>query len=312
MENLLRSRFWQWVALMVLALVWGSSFILMKRGLESFSNEQVASIRIFASFIFFSPFFLKNYKFINRKNIRSLLIVGFLGSFIPALLFTKAQTVIDSSLAGILNSLTPMFTLIIGWLFYKSTINARKILGLLLGLSGAVGLVYKGSDVLGSINTYSLLIVLATICYGITANEIKARLQDMDGVKITMLGFLLSGPFAGIHLLFTKFPDTGADKYVYTNLGYILILALFSSVLALILFNSLIKHAPLLFSVSVTYLIPIFAIMWGVFDGEKITIFDLMWMGVILLGVFLINKAERGKEYVAFRGFVRKNNSLKG
>ncbi|MEN8221672.1 MAG: DMT family transporter [Acidobacteriota bacterium] len=309
MEKLLIKKSWQWVALFVLALVWGSSFILMKRGLESFSNEQVASIRIFASFLFFSPFFLKNLKLINRKNIKSLLIVGFLGSFIPALLFTKAQTVISSSLAGILNSLTPMFTLIIGWLFYKSTINSRKIIGLLLGLSGAVGLIYKGSDVLGSFNTYSLLIVLATICYGITANEIKSNLKEMDGVKITMLGFLLSGPVAGIHLLFTKFPDTGVDKYLYTNLGYILILALFSSVLALILFNSLIKHAPLLFSVSVTYLIPIFAIMWGVFDGEVITIFNLMWMGVILMGVFLINKAEKKKEYVGLRGFTKKNDT---
>ena len=296
MENLLKKRFWQWTALFVLALIWGSSFILMKRGLESFSNSQVASIRIFASFLFFSPFFFKNLRLITRKNLKSLLIVGFLGSAIPAFLFTKAQTVINSSLAGMLNSLTPMFTLIIGWLFYKSDITVRKITGILLGLTGAAGLIYKGSDIFNSIDIYSLLIVLATICYGITANEIKANLKDMDGAKITMLGFFFTGPFAGVYLLFSKFPDPGIDLNVYANLGYILILALFGTVLALILFNNLIKHTPILFSVSVTYLIPIIAIMWGINDGEVITLIDLLWIGIILLGVFLINKSKAGAD----------------
>lgn len=296
MEDVLKKKFWQWTALFVLALIWGSSFILMKRGLASFSNLQVASIRIFASFMFFSPFFLKNLKLINKKNIRSLLIVGFIGSAIPAFLFTTAQTVIESSLAGMLNSLTPMFALVIGWLFYKSTINVRKIIGILLGLLGAVGLIYNGSNVFNLIDIHSLLVVLATICYGITANEIKANLKEMDGVKITMLGFFFTGPFAGAYLLFSKLPDADVDKNVYANLGFVLILALFGTVLALILFNNLIKHTPLLFSVSVTYLIPIVAIMWGVIDGEVITLTHLFWMGIILLGVFLVNKVEAGSD----------------
>ncbi len=296
MEKFLENKFWQWIALFVLALVWGSSFILMKKGLASFSSSQVASIRIFASFMVFSPFFLKNLKLINRKNIKSLLIVGFIGSAVPAFLFTKAQTVIESSLAGMLNSLTPMFALIIGWFFYKSSINIRKITGMLLGLFGAVGLIYNGSNVFTSMDIHSLLVVLATICYGITANEIKANLKEMDGAKITMLGFLFTGPFAGIYLLFSKFPNAEVDKNIYTNLGFVLILALFGTVLALILFNNLIKYTPLLFSVSVTYLIPIIAIMWGVIDGEIITLIHLLWMGIILLGVFLINKAEAGLE----------------
>jgi len=292
MEKFLKKKIWQWIAISVLALTWGSSFILMKKGLESFSNSQVASIRIFASFLFFSPFFLKNLKLITRNNLKSLLIVGFLGSAIPAFLFTTAQTVIDSSLAGMLNSLTPLFTLIIGWMFYKSMINVRKITGLILGLIGAVGLVYKGSNVFTSIDIHSLLVVLATICYGITANEIKSNLKDMDGVKITMFGFLFTGPFAGAYLLFSKFPDVETDRYLFINLGFVLILALFGSVLALILFNNLIKHTPILFSVSVTYLIPVMAIMWGVIDGEIVTVVHLLWMGVILLGVFIINKTE--------------------
>lgn len=292
MEKYLKKRLWQWIALFILAFIWGTSFILMKKGLESFSNSQVASIRIFASFLFFFPFFFKNLKFINRKNLKSLLIAGFVGTAIPAFLFTKAQTVINSSLAGMLNSVTPLFTLIIGWLFYKSKINIGKISGIFLGLIGAIGLIYKGSNSINVIDIFSLLIVLATICYGITANEIKANLKELDGLKITMFSFLFTGPFAGIYLLFTKFPDTSKDDKVFVNLGFIVILALFSSVIALILFNNLIKHTPLLFSVSVTYLIPIFAIMWGVIDGETVNVLQLVWMGVILFGVFLVNKPE--------------------
>lgn len=291
-EKYLKKKIWQWIVLFVLAFIWGTSFILMKKGLESFSNFQVASIRIFASFIFFSPFFYKNLKYINRKNLKPLLIAGFIGTAIPAFLFTKAQTSINSSLAGMLNSLTPLFTLIIGWIFYKSKINTRKISGILLGLIGAMGLIYKGSDSIISIDSYSLLIVLATICYGIAGNEIKAYLKDLDGIKITMFSFLFTGPFAGIYLLCSKFPDASSDDNLYINLIYVLFLAFFSSVIALILFNNLIKHTPLLFSVSVTYLIPIFAIFWGIIDGETINVFQLLWMGIILLGVFLVNKPD--------------------
>jgi len=292
MGNLLKKKPWQWLALFILAFVWGTSFILMKKGLESFSSFQVASIRIFASFLFFFPFFFKNIKFINRKNIKSLLIVGFIGTAIPAFLFTVAETAIDSSLAGMLNSLTPLFTLVIGWIIYKNPVTLIKIVGILLGLAGAIGLIYKSSGFINSIDFYSILVVLATMCYGMSVNEIKSNLKDLDGIKITMFGFLFTGPFAGIYLLFSKLPDIAKDENLFFNLGFILLLALFSSVLALILFNNLIKHTPLLFSVSVTYLIPLFAIMWGVIDGEKINFFQLLWMGVILFGVFLVNKPE--------------------
>ncbi len=297
MGILLKKKLWQWVALFILAFIWGTSFILMKKGLDSFSSFQVASIRIFASFLFFFPFFFKNIKFINRQNIKSLLIVGFIGTAIPAFLFTVAETAIDSSLAGMLNSLTPLFTLIIGWILYKKSVTIISILGILLGLTGAIGLIYKSSGFINSIDFYSILVVLATMCYGLSVNEIKTNLKDLDGIKITMFGFLFTGPFAGIYLLFSELPDIAKDENLFLNLGFIIILALFSSVLALILFNNLIKHTPLLFSVSVTYLIPLFAIMWGVIDGEKINPFQLLWMGVILFGVFLVNKPEVKKKY---------------
>ena len=297
MGILLKKKLWQWVALFILAFIWGTSFILMKKGLDSFSSFQVASIRIFESFLFFFPFFLKNIKFINRQNIKSLLIVGFIGTAIPAFLFTVAETAIDSSLAGMLNSLTPLFTLIIGWILYKKSVTIISILGILLGLTGAIGLIYKSSGFINSIDFYSILVVLATMCYGLSVNEIKTNLKDLDGIKITMFGFLFTGPFAGIYLLFSELPDIAKDENLFLNLGFIIILALFSSVLALILFNNLIKHTPLLFSVSVTYLIPLFAIMWGVIDGEKINPFQLLWMGVILFGVFLVNKPEVKKKY---------------
>ena len=287
MEN----KAWQWAILMFLSLIWGTSFILMKRGLESYSHSQVAAFRIFFSFVFMLPITIRNIKVIRRDNILSLIIVGLIGFAIPAFLFTKAQTRMDSSLAGMLNSLTPLFTLIVGILFYRSNARWVNIAGLIMGLIGAIGLMWNGDiTILKSINAFALFIVAATICYGINVNEIKFKLVKLSSLEITSLAFLFTGPIAGIFLLFTDFePVTKTPDYLL-NLAYIAILALFSSVIAVLVFNHLIKFTTTLFATSVTYIIPLFAIMWGIIDGESIRLMQLIWITVILLGVYLVNK----------------------
>ncbi len=222
------------------------------------------------------------------------MIVGIIGNAIPAFLFTKAQTRIDSSLAGILNSLAPLFTLIIGLLFYKSHVKFINIIGLFLGFIGAVGLIYKGGP--GGFNMsnggYALFVVAATICYGLTINEIKFNLKNLDGVSIAALSFLFIGPFAGINLLFTDLKGSFSQPEAMESFGYILILSLFGSVFAVVLFNILIKYTTPIFASSVTYIIPVFAIFWGIFDGEKIIIEDILWILVILIGISLVNKKK--------------------
>ncbi len=281
----------QLATLMLLSLIWGSSFILMKKGLESYSNLQVAALRMFLSFIFILPFTIKNLKVVNRNNLRSLIIVGFIGFGIPALLFTTAQTRIDSSLAGMLNSLTPLFTLIVGMLIYKSRAKWISILGIFIGLVGALGLILgRGEHIFSDINGYALFVVLATICYGINVNEVKYKLKDMTSMEITSLSFIFIGPLSGIYLLFSDWTPALQTENHLLNLGYIGILALFSSVLAVLIFNNLIKFTTTLFASSVTYIIPVFAILWGIFDGETIGMLQFLWIGVILLGIYLVNK----------------------
>lgn len=266
----------------------------MKKGLQSYTNSQVASFRILFTFIFFIPVFIPRIKKINKGNIKSLLIVGVIGNTIPAFLFTKAQTHIDSSLAGVLNSLTPLFTLLIGIVLYKNHVKIINILGLILGFFGAVGLIYKGSPGGFEPQTawYSSLILIATLCYGISVNEIKNKLHDLDGLSIASLSFMFVGPFAGINLLFSDLSGAFSQPHALANLGYIVLLSLFSSVVAVVLFNILIKYTTAIYAASVTYIIPIFAIFWGVFDGEKVSFQEILWMLVILIGVYLVNKKK--------------------
>ena len=292
----LKNKGWQWLTLLFLSFIWGSSFILMKKGLRSYSHDQVAALRIFISFLAFLPFGIKNLKKVTKDNIYSLLIVGFIGSTIPAFLFTKAQTQVDSALAGILNSVTPLFTLIIGLLFYKSTAKLINAIGIFLGLTGALGLITyssNGGNILDNINYYGLFIVVATICYGINVNQVKYKIKGLNGLELTSMAFMFAGPFAGIYLLFTDFSFTfTTDDYVI-NIAYIAILAVIGTVLALVIFNTLIQHTSALFGASVTYIIPIFAIIWGLFDGENLSLIQFLWIGLILTGVYLVNKRSK-------------------
>jgi len=283
----------QLTVLILLAFVWGSSFILMKIGLKSFSSEQAAGIRMLLASLVLLPYSIKNLKFLQRKDLPNLLVAGFIGSFIPAFLFTKAQTQIDSALAGMLNSLTPLFTLLIGILFFKTKFKWLQALGLIVGLLGALGLITSGKELsFSSINSYALLIVLATTFYGININTIKSKLSHLSGVQITSLSFFFTGPAALIYLLTTDFEPVFASQSWAIHFLALAGLGIIGTAFAMLLMNSLIRHISAVYASSVTYIIPIFAIFWGVIDGEKITSLHVICMTCILLGVYLINKKK--------------------
>jgi len=238
----LKNKFWQWAVLLFLAFIWGSSFILMKKGLRSYSHDQVAAMRMFISFLAFLPFGIRNLKKVTKENIYSLLVVGFVGSVIPAFLFTKAQTQIESALAGVLNSMTPLFTLIIGLLFYQSKTRVINALGIFLGLIGALGLIVftSGSNsIFSNINYYGFFIVIATICYGINVNQIKYKIKNLTSIELTSIAFMFVGPFAATYLLFSDFSLAKQTNDYLLNLGYIAILAVVGTVFALIISDSL-------------------------------------------------------------------------
>ena len=195
-----------------------------------------------------------------------------------------------------LNSTTPLFTLIIGLIFYKSTAKLINAIGILLGLIGALGLIgfsTNGGNLLDNINYYGLFIVVATICYGINVNQVKYKIKGLTGLELTSIAFMFVGPFAGIYLLFTDFSFALSTNEYMLNLGYIAILAVIGTVMALVIFNTLIQYTSALFGASVTYFIPVFAIMWGIFDGENITVWQFLWIGLIFIGVYLVNNRKQ-------------------
>ena len=264
----------------------------MKRGLEQYGHSTVAALRISIAAICLFPFAIKSFKRVQRTHWKYLILSGFLGNGIPAFLFTYAQTEISSAMSGMLNSLTPIFALIIGLLLFNNKINSLKILGVFIGLIGAIGLILSEGFSIKSTNlSYSFLIVLATICYAFSVNIIKTYLKDVNSIAITSLAFLSIGPLTIIYLILeTSFFDEIKTTTTFLPLFYITILAVVGTALSVILFNLLIKRVSTLFATSVTYLIPAFAIMWGVIDGETLNYLHIISLFITLIGIYFINK----------------------
>jgi len=292
-------QFINWVILIVLSLIWGSSFILMKYGLRSFSYGQVAGFRMFIAFICLLPVALYHIRKVNRRNFMSLVIVGFIGNAIPAFLFTLAETRIDSSIAGILNSMTPFFTMIIGAIVYHVKIKWVSLVGVFIGLGGAILIITSNTDdITGKINAFALFVVLATIMYGININHVKSRLNELNGIQIASFAFMMVGPAVTVYLLSTGLPETFARENAWNDFLYVFLLGFFGSAVAVVSVNILIQRSNALFASSVTYLMPIVAIMWGIIDGEKLSIAQYAGMAFILLGVYLVNKRKQRKQRI--------------
>jgi drug/metabolite transporter (DMT)-like permease len=281
-----KRKVWHWLVVAVLSLIWGTSYILMKKGLESFSSYQVGSLRIFITFVALLPVALKNLNKLNRENLFSVFIIGFLGNGIPAFLFPIAETNISSSLAGMLNALSPVFTLIIGIAIYKRQLIRSQMAGVFLGLIGAAGLLYNGSF---SFNIYGLFVVLATILYGISSNEVS-RVKDLNGLQLTALAFFVTSPVAILHLLFSDMSVALATEHWMRSLGCIAILSVIGSATALIMFYLLIQKTSPIFAATVTYFIPIVATLWGISDNEHLSSSMFLSLILIIAGVYIINR----------------------
>ncbi len=287
----------QWTTLICLAFIWGSSFILMKRGLVAFSAIEIAAYRIFAVSVCMLPFSFQELSLFKGKKAFPLLVIGFLGSAIPYFLFVKSITHISSSLSGILNSMTPLFTMLLALLFFKQRFLPKSIIGIALGFLGACGLIYfsGGEASIDSFNIWVLMPIIAAASYGLNVNVVKMYLQDVKPITVTALSFIVVGPISGIYL----FTSTDFVAHATTHpaglesLLYITLLAVVGTALAVYAFNMLIKETSALFASSVTYMIPVFAILWGVLDGEHFSWPQAVFAGVILIGISLINSKRR-------------------
>lgn len=284
-----------WVLLIILTLIWGTSFILIKRSLVAFDAAEVGALRMFTAGVVLLPFAFSNLKKVKGKNWSSLFIIGFLGSFIPAFLFAKAETNLDSSLAGVLNALTPIFVLIVGALLFAQRFTKSQVVGIIVGFFGTIFLVFAGSKgSMDGINYYGLFVVLATICYGLNANVIKFRVEGLNALTITSISLGMVTPIALVYLLF--FTDVTYQVLnqveAQKSLMYVSILGVMSTALAMGLFNKLIQITTPIFTSSVTYLIPIVAVIWGIWDGEVLLTGHFIGMFGILTGVYIANRKK--------------------
>lgn len=286
----------KWVYLILLSIIWGSSFILIKKALVGLTPLQVGSLRIVIAGVFLFIIGFNRIRKLTKYQWKWVAVAGFLGTFFPAFFFAYAQTEIDSAITSILNATTPIMTLIFGAVLFSIGFTRRQLFGVIIGLMGCLLLIWQGAEINpGQDYRYVLFIFMATVGYAMNVNVIKTRLQELSPLGISAGSFFVIMIPALVILITTGFfnkevllaPATG------TAVGYIALLAIFGTALALLVFNKLIQISTPVFSTSVTYTIPIVALLWGIIDGEQFSFMQLIGGGIILVGVVLANSKKR-------------------
>lgn len=283
----------KWLYLVILSVIWGSSFILIKKGLIGLTPVQLGAIRIiFTSFFLFIVGF-NRVRSIKIKEWKWVVLTGLLGTFFPSFLFAFAETEIDSSVASILNSLVPLNTIILGFFVFKITSTKRQVLGVFIGLLGTVLLILNGASINPNQNyLYVVFVIIATFMYAASVNILKRYLQQMNALTIAVGNFVAIVIPAFIILacsgFFTK--EVLTAPTLKPALLYMVILSLFGTAIAKVLFNKLVHIATPVFASSVTYLMPIIAVFWGVLDGERFGVLQALATLIILIGVYLAHK----------------------
>jgi drug/metabolite transporter (DMT)-like permease len=286
----------KWFYLIVLAIIWGTSYILIKKGLEGFTPIQLGSVRIVIAGFFLLLIGFRSLRGITKKEWRWIALSALVGSFFPVFLFSYAETQIDSSIAAILNSLVPLFTILVGFLAFNINFSRNQLLGVLVGFLGAMLLIFLGSDINPGQNYwYAGLVILAALLYACNANIIKSKLQEVSPMAIAVGNFTVMLVPASLLLVFSGALNDNVTEgeFFLNSLGYVFVLSLLGTCVAKVMFNKLIQISSPVFSVSVTYLIPVVGIIWGLLDGERFTLWQVAAAGVILLGVYLVNKKKK-------------------
>ncbi|MEN0049224.1 MAG: DMT family transporter [Bacteroidota bacterium] len=280
-----------WLFLVLLAFIWGSSFIIMKKALLIFSSEQVAALRIFIAALSVLPLLPYSWKRFNKKDYKIIALIAIVGSGIPPFFFTLAQTQISSALTGLLNTLTPLFTFLIGLLFFGILFQTKKLVGVLLGMLGGIFLIFFSEPSGDSANNlFGIFVLLATLCYATNTNTIKNYAQNISPIVLNVIGFLFIGPPAGVFVFSTDFLERMQLPDAWSTLGLVAILAIVGTAIANMLFFKLTQRTSALFASTVTYLIPLVAIFWGFLDGENIDWTYPVGLSFIFFGVYLTSR----------------------
>ena len=281
----------KWIILIALALIWGSSFILIKKGLDGLNPFQLGSLRIIFCAVFLLIIGFNSLKSIALHQWKYIALTSLFGTFIPAYLFAIAQTKVSSSICSILNSLTPLNTLILGAIVFGLNFRRNQIFGIIIGLIGTVVLIFNGrAQGVSEDNSYSVFVLIATVCYATNVNLIKKYLSDMKPLSITTGNFLVMLVPAIFILYFTDFSAKMDLQATQHAMFFVMILGIVGTGVANVIFYKLIQISSPIFASSVTYLIPVVAFLWGIFDNEMLTPLQFLGAFIILIGVYLSSK----------------------
>ena len=289
-----------WGLLLLLALVWGSSFKLMKTGLGAFSGMQVAEIRLVIVALFFVPILWYNHRHLPAapRDWGLAFLSGLLGSFLPAFLFAVAVQHTNASVVGILNGLTPIFTLLAGAVWLRQGISTERLAGMGLGLAGCVLIALIGNNGHLQLNAYTRLVLLATLCYGLNLQVVKYYFPHLNPVMLTGMTFVTVGPLAMLLLIFSDLSQVTLQPGWGASLGAVVVLGMVGSGIAMIVFNHVLQLASPVVASTVTYLMPPVSVAWGLYDGEPIFLQHFIGMALILAGVYLVNSPATKKQSV--------------
>ena len=285
----------KWIYLIALSLIWGSSFILIKKSLIGLPPLQVGSLRIVFSSIMIFLIAFNKIKTIQKDKWRWIAVSAVIGTFFPAFLFAFAETQIDSAVAAILNSLVPMNTVLIGLAVFKISTTKTQSVGVIIGFIGTSVLIISGSDLNPDQNyLYSGLVIICSILYATNVNLIKKYLYDVNAVAIAAGQFFVIFVPSIIVLVYSGFFDLEFrnNDLLYDSLLYVLLLSFFGTAMAKILFNKLIQISSPVFASSVTYSMLIISVLWGILDGELFNINQAVATILIIIGVYLSNKKK--------------------
>jgi drug/metabolite transporter (DMT)-like permease len=288
----------KWGTLVILSLIWGSSYILIKKGLTGLTPIQLGSLRVIVTTIIIAPIGYQKIKHIPKQKMKWVALSAFVGSFFPAYLFAFAETEISSSITAVMVSLTPLFTLLISVFVFGEELLKKQVFGVLIGFTGIIVLINNELFASSFNILYIMFIVLAAFCYAINANVLKYKLSNIPALGIVFMSFLFMFIPAFIILCFSDFPfsDFTSDPLIIESIIYIVILALFGTAIAKVLYIKLLAISTPVFSVSTTYLMPVVAIFWGLLDGEEFKLTQFTGTAIILLGVYLVTKKKAPKK----------------
>tara|TARA_Y100001936_G_C16040513_1_gene651296 strand:- start:866 stop:1756 length:891 start_codon:yes stop_codon:yes gene_type:complete len=287
----------KWGTLIILSIIWGSSYILIKKGLTGLTPIQLGSLRVIVTTILIAPIGYQKIKKIPKEKLKWVMFSAFIGSFLPAYLFAFAETQISSSVTAVMVSLTPLFTLLISVIIFGEELLRKQVLGVIVGFLGIIVLI--NNELLESSFSllYVMFVIIAAFCYAVNANVLKYKLPNIPALGIVFMSFLYMFIPAFIILFFSDFPfsDFTSNPLIIESIIYIIILALFGTAIAKVLYIKLLAISTPVFSVSTTYLMPIVAIFWGLLDGEIFQPIQFVGTLIILMGVYLVTKKKAPK-----------------